>query len=423
MLENFKNMNVLVLGNGGREHSICSNLYKSKKINNLWCMPGNAGISKIAKFYKLNIDDKKEILDFCIKKKIRLVIPGSEEFLAKGISDCLRLNGINVFGPSKKSSLLESSKIFTKLICKLGNINTAKWKIINNYQTALKKIKVSKFPIVIKLDKLAAGKGVLVANNYEEAKKFLTKVKQGEIGDKSSKIIIEKKLEGKEASFFYVVDGNNSRFIGSAQDYKRVGNGNTGLNTGGMGCISPSPFENKKNIELIDKNFIKPTIKAMNYLGYPFKGILYAGLMFTNSDIFLIEYNIRLGDPECQALIARLKNDFLDICIATEKNKLKDIKINLDNKKSICIVMASKGYPDEYKSGFAIKGIKKVGNNVNIYHAGTKLDKNKNIITSGGRVLNIVCKDKTLKKAKSKAYKLIKNIKCNNLFYRSDIGN
>ena len=385
-------------------------------------MPGNAGISKIAKFYELDVNDEKKILNFCIKKKVNLVIPGSEEFLANGISDYLRLGGINVFGPSKKSSLLESSKIFTKLVCKLGNINTAKWKLINNYKIALREIKLLKFPLVIKLDKLAAGKGVLVANSYEEAKNFLIKVEQGKIGDKNSKIIIEKKIVGKEASFFYVIDGITSRFMGSAQDYKRAGNGNTGLNTGGMGCISPSPFENKDNIELINKNFIEPTIKAMNYLGYPFKGVLYAGLIFTKSDIFLIEYNIRLGDPECQALIARLKSNFLDICIATEKNKLKDIKINLDNKKSICIVMASKGYPEEYKSGFAIKGIKKVGNNVNIYHAGTKLDKNKNIITNGGRVLNIVSKEKTLQRAKLNAYKLLKNIKCNNLFYRSDIG-
>ena len=422
MLESFKNINVLILGSGGREHSICFNLIKSKKINNLWCMPGNAGINKIAKFSKLDVNDKKNILNFCIKKKISLVIPGSEEFLAKGISDYLRLHRINVFGPSKKSSLLESSKIFTKQICKLGNINTAKWKIINNYQTALKEIKPLKFPIVIKLDKLAAGKGVLVANSYEDAKKFLIKVKQGKIGDKNSKIIIEKKLVGKEASFFYVVDGNTSRFIGSAQDYKRVGDGNTGPNTGGMGCISPSPFENKKNIELINKKFIKPTIKAMNYLGYPFKGVLYAGLMFTNSDIFLIEYNIRLGDPECQALIARLKTNFLDICIATEENKLKDVKIKLDNKKSICIVMASKGYPEKYKSGYKIKGIKELDNNMMIYHAGTKLDRNKNIITEGGRVLNIVSKEKTIQSAKSNAYKLIKSIKCNNLFYRRDIG-
>ena len=234
-------MNVLVLGSGGREHSICYNLIKSKKLSKLWCIPGNAGIKKIAKFSDLNTNDHQSILKFCIKNKISLVIPGSEEFLAKGVSDCLRINGIIVFGPSKKSSQLESSKIFTKLICQLGKINTAKWKIIENSKIALKNIKDLKFPIVIKLDKLAAGKGVLVAKDHEDAKHFLNKVEKGKIGDKNSKIIIEEKLIGKEASFFFVVDGYTSKFIGSAQDYKRVGNNNTGLNTGGMGCISPSP--------------------------------------------------------------------------------------------------------------------------------------------------------------------------------------
>ena len=415
-------MNVLVLGNGGREHSLCYNLIKSKKIKDLWCIPGNAGINKIAKFSKLNTDNHQDILEFCLKKNINLVIPGSEEFLAKGVSDYLRLNGIKVFGPSKKSALLESSKIFTKLICKLGKINTAKWEVIENSKIALKKIKKLKYPIVIKLDRLAAGKGVLVANDYKNAKQFLKKVELEKIGHKNSKIIIEKKLIGKEASFFYVIDGNTFKFIGSAQDYKRVGENNTGLNTGGMGCISPSPFENKKNINLINKNFIEPTIKAMNLLGYPFKGILYAGLMFTRSGIFLIEYNIRLGDPECQALIARLKSNFLDICIATEKQKLKDIQIKLDEKKSICVVMASKGYPENYKLGFPIKGIEKVKNNNIIFHAGTKLNKNKNIVTNGGRVLNIVSRMNTFKQAKTEAYKLIKNIKCSNLFFRKDIG-
>ena len=261
-------MNVLVLGSGGREHSLCYNLIKSKKISNLWCMPGNAGTNRIAKFSNLNTDDNHSILDFCIKKKINLVIPGSEEFLAKGVGDYLRLNGIKVFGPSKKSALLESSKIFTKQICKLGNINTAKWEVFENSKIALKKIRKLKFPIVIKLDKLAAGKGVLVAKDLEDAKRFLKKVEQGKIGDSNSKIIIEKKLTGKEASFFYVVDGNSSKFIGSAQDYKRVGENNTGLNTGGMGCISPSPYENEKNIDMCSNPYGK---KLLGKYAFPKK--------------------------------------------------------------------------------------------------------------------------------------------------------
>ncbi len=416
-------MNVLILGSGGREHSICHNIKKSKNINNLWCIPGNAGINQIAKYADLNINSKKEILHFCIKMKISLVIPGSEEFLAKGISDYLRLNGISVFGPSKKASLLESSKIFTKLICKLGNINTAKWNVIENYKEALKKIKSVKFPIVIKLDMLAAGKGVVVANNYKEAKSFLDKVGDGVIGAKDSKIIIEKKLIGKESSFFYLVDGNSIKFLGSAQDYKTAGENNTGLNTGGMGCISPSPLESKKTINLVNDKFIKPTIKVMNELGYPFKGVLYAGLMFTKTNVYLIEFNIRLGDPECQAILSRLKNNFLDMCIATEKGKLEKIKVSLDDKISFCVVMASKGYPESYKSGFKIKGIENVNKkNSYIYHAGTKSNARKEFLTNGGRVLNIVVKDKKFKKAKNKAYDIIKKVDCSNLFYRKDIG-
>lgn len=417
-------MNVLILGSGGREHSICENLKKSKKIRDLWCIPGNAGINKIAKCIKINLNDNSEILEFCLKKEIELVVPGSEEQFENGISDYLRLFNIKVFGPSKISARLESSKIFTKQICALGNIKTSKWFVTDGWKEAKKKLNSIKFPIVLKLDKLAAGKGVIVADNKEEAKNFLKKIKLGKIGKKDSKIIFEKKLKGIEASFFYLIDGKNSRFLGSAQDYKRVGEHDKGLNTGGMGCISPSPFESKKNIDFINKNFIKPTIGVMNNLGYPFKGILYAGLMFTKSDIFLIEYNIRLGDPECQALMSRLKSNFLDICIAIEQNKINSIKINLDEKKCICIVLASKGYPGNYKTGNIIKGIDNVVRHSNsyIYHAGTKLGKNDRIITNGGRVLNLVVKDKILKKARAKAYKIIKYIDCNNLFFRKDIG-
>lgn len=417
-------MNVLVLGSGGREHSICSSLKKSKKLKKLWCIPGNAGIQEIAKCSNIDFTNDKIILAFCIKNKIDLIIPGSEEYLARGVSDYLRLAGLKVFGPSKQSSLLEASKIFTKQVCKLGKINTPNWKILNDYKEAKKQLRSFKFPTVIKLDKLAAGKGVLVAKNYYEAEDFLENVKKGKIGKKNSKILVEKKITGKEASFFYVVDGENSKFLGSAQDYKRVGEKNTGLNTGGMGCISPSPFENNKNIKLINNQFIKPTIEVMNDLGYPFKGILYAGLMFTHSNIYLIEYNIRLGDPECQAILARLKNSFLDICIATDKKKLNKLKINLDFKKSICIVLASKGYPEKYKSGYIINGMNNISeSNTLIYHAGTKLDNKKNIITNGGRVLNLIIKEENLQRAKSKAYIIIKKIKCSNLFYRKDIGN
>ena len=417
-------MNVLVLGSGGREHSICLNISKSKKLKTLWCIPGNAGTKNIAKSFSINLKNHEEIILFCKKKNINIVIPGSEEYLEAGVTDSLRLAGILVFGPSKGSAKLESSKLFTKRICNIANINTAKWKIFDNAKEAITQIKSLKFPLVIKLDSLAAGKGVIVAKDYKEGVFFLKKVRDGLIGSKTSKIIIEEMLVGEEASFFFVADGESARYIGSAKDYKRVGENNTGLNTGGMGCISPSPLENKKNIHTVLKSFIQPTLKVMNTLGYPFKGILYAGLMFTKKGIYLIEYNVRLGDPECQSIFSRLESDFLNISLLNEKKQLKQLTIKIDKRKSLCIVMASKGYPEKYKTGFKIQGLNNFTDpSVNLYHAGTTLDNKKNIITNGGRVLNLVIREKTLEGAISKGYSLIKKIKCSHLFFRKDIGN
>jgi len=417
-------MNVLVLGSGGREHAICLNITKSSRLKYLWCIPGNAGTKKISKFCDLKLKDHKEVINFCKKKKIGIVIPGSEEYFEAGLSDSLRLEGIKVFGPSREASQLESSKIFTKKICNIAGIKTAKWKMFENVKILRNSLKSLKFPLVIKLDSLASGKGVLVAKSVVEAKKFLKHVELGYIGNKNTKIIVEEKLVGEEASFFFVTDGKNVSFLGSARDYKRVGENNTGLNTGGMGCISPSPFENSKNINKVLKEFIKPTINTMHNLGYTYKGILYAGLMFTNKGIYLIEYNIRLGDPECQGIFSRLKTDFLKVCLMTENNKLDKIKINLVKKNSLCVVLASRGYPEKYKTGFKINGINSLKNSaVDIYHAGTKIDNKKNFITNGGRVLNLVVKNNSLEQARVKIYNFIQKIKCSNLFCRKDIGN
>ena len=416
-------MNVLVLGSGGREHSICLNISKSNKLKNLWCIPGNAGTKVISKFSNINLQNHEEVISFFKKKKINIVIPGSEEYLEAGITDNLRLSGVLVFGPSKESAKLESSKVFTKKICNIANIKTAKWKLFNTAEDALSKIKSYKFPLVIKLDSLAAGKGVIVAKDYKESKIFLKKVINGLIGQENYKVIVEEMLIGEEASFFFVADGEKACYLGSAKDYKRVGEDNTGLNTGGMGCISPSPLESKKNINTVLKNFITPTLETMNKLGYPFKGILYAGLMFTKKGIYLIEYNVRLGDPECQSIFSRIKSDFLNIALMTEKKKLDKINIKLDKRKSLCIVMASKGYPEKYETGFKIEGLNNIiDSSVSIYHAGTVLNNKNQIITNGGRVLSLVIKEKELERAISKGYTLIKKIKCSNIFFRKDIG-
>jgi len=415
-------MNVLVLGSGGREHSICLSLKKSKYLKNIWCFPGNAGTSEICNQTKLKLITFDQILNFCITNLVDLVIPGSEEYLEDGIVDILKLNNINVLGPTRAAAKLESSKIFTKNISRLSNIRTAKSIIYNNVNEAILKIKKQKFPLVLKLDNLAAGKGVIVAKSYLEAKSFLENIKKGNIGSTKSKILQEEVLKGEEGSFFFMVDGKTAKYIGSAKDYKRVGNGNLGPNTGGMGCISPSPLESKKVINIILNEIIKPTLNTMFNLGYPYRGVLYAGLMFTKKGIFLIEYNVRFGDPECQAILNRLETDFLKICLNSEKQTLDKVNIKLSKEKSVCLVVASEGYPEKYKKGYEIMGLnKKLFLKSEIIHAGTINKKNK-IYTNGGRVLNILAKNKNLKKALEQVYSRVKYISWKGSFYRTDIG-
>ena len=417
-------MNILVLGSGGREHSICYELSKSKKIGKLFCAPGNAGIALVSKIADINTKSFISISNFCKKNKIAMVIPGSEEYLDKGISDFLIMEGISVIGPSKFASSLETSKYFTKKLCDLSKIKTAKWIVCDDAKHAKKIIEERKFPLVLKMDSLAAGKGVIVAKTINEAKIFLNNIIKGNLGNNKSKIIIEECLSGEEGSFFFAVDGTNAKFIGSAKDYKRVYDGNKGLNTGGMGCISPSPKETQKVVSSIMVNIIKPTLKTMNNLGYPFTGFLYAGVMFTKKGIYLIEYNVRLGDPECQAVLARIKNNFLDICIALKKKNIKNIKIKLQSAVSSCVVIASKGYPESYEKGKQIKGIELFKNekNIKVYHAGTKKNDKGNYITNGGRVLNIVSKAKNIKKSLELTYSVCSNISWKGSFFRKDIG-
>ena len=416
-------MNILVLGSGGREHSICLALKKSKLLNKIWCVPGNAGTELLCNRTKSKCSSFNEILIFCKSNKVNLVIPGSEEYLDKGIVDFLKINNVKVLGPTKEAAKLESSKIFTKKICNLSGIKTAHSIIYNNANEASSSIIKQKFPLVLKLDNLAAGKGVVVAKRISEAKSFLNNVKKGNIGDKNSKILQEEVLVGEEASFFFISDGKTAKFLGSAKDYKRAEDGNKGLNTGGMGCISPSPLESKVSIREVLKKIIEPTLKTMRNIGYPYIGVMYAGVMFTKKGIYLIEYNVRLGDPECQAILNRLESDFLQICLNSERQMLDKVVINLSKKKSLCIVMTSKGYPEKYKKGFVISGIenKNVKDNVLIIHAGTKRKGNK-ILTAGGRVINILVKEHNLKELVKIAYQRIKSIHWNGCFYRNDIG-
>ena len=420
-----KKMNILVLGQGGREHSICYAISKSKFLDDLWCIPGNAGTKSIAKYQDLDLNNFSQLISFCQIKKIDLVIPGSEEYLAKGISDKLRLAGINVFGPSKQASKLEASKEYTKQICSVSDINTAKCDVYDTVKAFKSKMHlINNYPVVVKMDGLAAGKGVLIAKSKKEILNFIDQISRGNIGNKNSKILVEEFLEGEEASFFFLTDGKEARFLGSAKDYKRVGENNTGPNTGGMGAISPSPLESKKNIKQISENIIKPTIKSMQKIGYPYVGILYAGLMFTKKGIYLIEYNVRFGDPECQAILYRLKTDFLKILFSLINGSFGKILIRIDNMSSACLVLASKGYPEKYLINKRIHGldlhIKQ--KNIKILHAGTKKNKKGFFLTNGGRVLNIVAKHKSIKNSLKAVYELANKIKWQGVFFRKDIG-
>tara|TARA_B100001123_G_C15279373_1_gene1013400 strand:+ start:300 stop:1556 length:1257 start_codon:yes stop_codon:yes gene_type:complete len=417
-------MNILVLGNGGREHAICYALKKSPILKNLWCYPGNAGISELAIIIKENLSTNKKIKDFCLNNKIDLVIPGSESYLARGIVDELEKEGIKAFGPSKKATQLESSKIFTKKICEEANIPTAEWSEFNKYNDAIKFIATRRFPLVIKADGLAAGKGVTIAKNHLEAELALKKIFKGYFGKAGKKVLIEQFLEGREASFFVICDGEKAIPFSNAQDHKRLSDGNTGPNTGGMGAYSPTPLIDKHINSKIMNTIINPTLKLMKKKNIPYKGFLYAGLMITNKEPKLIEYNVRLGDPECQVIIPRLQSDFLQLCLDASGKKLEDSKINFIDKTSLCIVMSSKGYPENYKTGLKITGLDNIKNNPNImvFHAGTAINKKNQLVSSGGRVLNINSLANNISEARQKAYSEIKKVSFHGSHYRSDIG-
>jgi len=416
-------MNILLLGSGGREHSLAKALYESSENKKIFCAPGNPGIEEFAKLISININKNEEILNLCIAEKIELVVIGPEIPLVNGLADFLLENNILVFGPRKKAAQLEGSKKFTKQICEKYNIPTAKFKTFDDEVSALEYLKGQLFPIVIKADGLAAGKGVIIAENYNAAEKAVKEIFSGLFNDAGKEIVIEEFLIGEEVSYFIIADENNFIELTSAQDHKRIGKGDTGPNTGGMGAYSPAPIMNRELKEITINKIIKPTLKAMKDLGCPYTGVLYAGLMITNEGPKLIEYNVRFGDPECQVILPRLKSDLLSLIISSCKNSLNQEKILWDDRFALTIVMSSKGYPNDYKTGHEIKGINKVSNqdDIYIYHAGTK-KVNDIIYTNGGRVLNITSLGKTVGDANKSALRAINMIKWNGSYYRNDIG-
>ncbi len=415
-------MKVGIIGSGGREHAICYLLKQSKKIKDIYCFPGNAGTSLIAKNIDINLENFELLKNFIRENNIDIILVGPEKPLVEGISDFLEDNGIKVFGPSKFASQLEGSKIFTKNLCEKYSIPTAKFGIFDNIEKSLEFLDKCKYPTVIKADGLAAGKGVYICENYNDSEIAVTEIFNGKFG-LAKHLLIEEFLKGEEMSFFIISDGKSFKKFGSAQDHKRVGEGDTGPNTGGMGAYSPSRLENLELDNKILEKIIKPTLKGLKDMNINFKGFLYAGLMIKDNEPYLIEYNVRMGDPECQTILPRLKTDFLEIVESVINERLDSQKILWDESKTLSIVLCSKGYPETYQNNIEIKNLDKINLNKNefIFHAGTKKVDLK-ILSNGGRVLNFVVKSKNLKESREKAINLIKKLKWKNGFFRKDIG-
>ncbi|MFM7498937.1 MAG: phosphoribosylamine--glycine ligase [Candidatus Fonsibacter sp.] len=415
-------MNIAVIGSGGREHSICFKLKQSKHINKIFCIPGNAGTNKVAENINIDILDFKNISNFLKNNNIKVVFAGPEIPLVNGIKDYLEKRGFFVFGPSKAASRLEKSKSFTKKLCKKYKIPTAQYKSFSSMKGVRDYIKNMNTPIVIKADGLASGKGVFICNNKNIAFKKCKEINEGKFKS-SRKFVIEEFLSGEEASYFILSDGKNYKFFGTAQDHKRIGEGDTGPNTGGMGAYSPSNIITNKVEEKIKKEIIEPTLKGLKILGCPFVGILYAGLIIKDNQPKLIEYNIRLGDPECQVLMMRLRTDLLKIIIACKKKQINKLAIKWSNKKAITIVASSKGYPSKQSKVSEIKNTNKIllNNNQYLFHAST-FNKNNRIFTSGGRVLNATAVNKNLRSGRNTCIDMLKKINWKDKYFRKDIG-
>ena len=415
-------MIICIIGSGGREHAICKTISLSSKINKIYCIPGNAGTQQFAENINLDIDNFEKVLKFLKDTKVELVIVGPEKPLVNGIVDYLENNGIKVFGPRKIPSQLEGSKTFTKNICKKYNIPTANFGIFEKKEDTINFLENSKFPIVVKADGLAAGKGVYISKNLSEAKEAVNEIFDGKFG-KAKKILVEEFLNGEEMSFFVVCDGKNFKIFKTAQDHKRVYEGDEGKNTGGMGAYSPSGLINDNLEKKIISKIILPTLKAIEEMGEKYKGFLYAGLMILDNEPFLIEYNVRMGDPECQTILPLLNTDLIDIFIACCDENLENINIEWKNEKSLCIVLCSKGYPDKFTNNIKIDNLNdlKINNNDFIFHAGTRKESNE-IFSNGGRVLNFVSLSNSFKNSRERALKMINQLNWKNGFFRKDIG-
>ncbi len=416
-------MKVLLIGSGGREHALAWKLAASPLLEKLYCAPGNPGIATVAELVDISVDDHKALIAFAKDKKIDLVVVGPEAPLVAGLSDEMRTEGIRVFGPSKAAAQLEGSKGFTKDLCARFDIPTGAYGRFNNAPKAKAYIRQQGAPIVVKADGLAAGKGVVVAMTLDEALDAVDACFEGAFGSAGAEVVVEEFLDGEEASFFCICDGKTALPLGSAQDHKRVGDGDTGPNTGGMGAYAPAPVMTPEIVERTMRELIEPTMRGMAEIGAPFSGILFLGLMIGKDGPKLIEYNTRFGDPECQVLMMRLDSDLLALINAAVDGKLDEVSLNWKDQPALTVVMAAEGYPSNVKKGSVIRGLDKLEgmDGVKVFHAGTA-EKEGNIIANGGRVLNVTAIADTVAEAQAKAYEAVKRVDWPEGFYRSDIG-
>ncbi len=419
-------MKVLIVGGGGREHAIAMSMKKSKRVDALYCVPGNAGIAQIAECEpSIGVMEFEKVVAYAKEKEIDLVFVAPDDPLVGGLVDALQAEGFRVFGPNKAAAILEGSKAFSKDLMKKYNIPTAAYENFTDPQAALDYLETANMPIVLKADGLALGKGVLICNTLEEAKAGVKEIMQDKhFGDAGNCMVIEEFMTGREVSVLSFVDGKTIKAMTSAQDHKRAKDGDQGLNTGGMGTFSPTPFYTEEVDEFCKKYIYQPTVDAMRAEGREFKGVIFFGLMLTPNGPRVLEYNARFGDPETQVVLCRMKNDIIDVIEACIDGTLDKIDLQFEDNAAVCVVLASDGYPEKYDKGFEIKGLENFDGKEDFfcYHAGSKFDANGRIVTNGGRVLGVTATGATLKEARAKAYQATEWISFENKYMRHDIG-
>lgn len=418
-------MKVMIVGGGGREHAIAMSIAKSSKVDKIYCLPGNAGIEEVAECAPIGPMEFDKIKDFAKEKEIDLAVIGMDDPLVGGLTDVLEAEGIRTFGPRKNAAILEGSKAFSKDLMKKYNIPTAAYENFSDAEAALSYLKTAKYPIVLKADGLALGKGVLICNSFDEAQEGVKEIMlDKKFGASGNTMVVEEFMTGREVSVLSFVDGKTVKTMTSAQDHKRAKDGDEGLNTGGMGTFSPSPFYTKEIAEYCEKNLFQPTVDAMRAEGREFKGIIFFGLMLTEEGPKVLEYNARFGDPEAQVVLPRMKTDIIDVMEACIDGTLDQIELEFEDNAAVCVVLASDGYPVAYEKGIPITGFEAFKNKDGYYcfHAGTKKNENGEIVTNGGRVLGITAKGSDLKEARKNAYEATEWISFANKYMRHDIG-